>query len=44
MNVVFGISDSIKVMHQGRILFEGSPEAVRNNDEVQKIYLGEEKT
>ena len=44
MNVVFGISDSIKVMHQGRIIFEGSPEAVRNNDEVQKIYLGEEKT
>jgi branched-chain amino acid transport system ATP-binding protein len=44
MNVVFGISDSIKVMHQGRIIFEGSPEAVRKNDEVQKIYLGEEKT
>jgi branched-chain amino acid transport system ATP-binding protein len=44
MNVVFGISDSIKVMHQGRIIFEGSPEAVRNNDEVQKIYLGEEKS
>ncbi len=44
MNVVFGISESIKVMHQGRIIFEGSPEAVRNNDEVQKIYLGEEKT
>jgi len=44
MNVVFGISDSIKVMHQGKIIFEGSPEAVRNNDEVQKIYLGEEKT
>lgn len=43
MNVVFGISDHIKVLHQGRIIFEGNPEEVKNNDEVQKIYLGEEK-
>jgi branched-chain amino acid transport system ATP-binding protein len=43
MNVVFGISDRIKVMHQGRIIFEGKPEEVRNNEEVQRIYLGEEK-
>lgn len=44
MNVVFGIADKIKVMHQGRIVFEGKPEDVRANDEVQRIYLGEEKT
>jgi branched-chain amino acid transport system ATP-binding protein len=43
MNVVFGISDNIKVLHQGRIIFEGKPEEVKNNQEVQKIYLGEEK-
>ncbi len=43
MNVVFGISDRIKVMHQGKINFEGKPEEVRNNEEVQRIYLGEEK-
>jgi branched-chain amino acid transport system ATP-binding protein len=43
MNVVFGISDSIKVLHQGRIIFEGKPEEVKNNEEVQRIYLGEEK-
>jgi branched-chain amino acid transport system ATP-binding protein len=43
MNVVFGISDNIKVLHQGRIIFEGKPEEVKNNREVQKIYLGEEK-
>lgn len=41
MNVVFGISEKIKVMHQGKIIFEGKPEEVRANDEVQKIYLGE---
>jgi len=43
MNVVFSISDSIKVLHQGKILFEGRPEEVKKNEEVQKIYLGEEK-
>jgi branched-chain amino acid transport system ATP-binding protein len=43
MNVVFGISDNIRVMHQGKIIFSGKPEEVKNNDEVQRIYLGEEK-
>ena len=43
MNVVFGISNNIKVMHQGKIIFEGKPDEVKNNEEVQKIYLGEEK-
>jgi branched-chain amino acid transport system ATP-binding protein len=42
MNVVFGISDNIKVMHQGKLLFQGKPEEVRANEEVQRIYLGEE--
>lgn len=39
MNIVFSISEKIKVMHQGRIIFEGSPEEVRANREVQEIYL-----
>ncbi len=43
MNVVFGISDSIRVLHQGRIIFGGKPDDVRNNEEVQRIYLGEER-
>jgi branched-chain amino acid transport system ATP-binding protein len=43
MNVVFGISDNIKVMHQGKIIFEGKPDEVKNSQEVQRIYLGEEK-
>ena len=44
MKVVFGISDNIIVLHQGRIIFSGKPEEVKNNDEVQRIYLGEEQT
>ena len=43
MNVVFGISDNIRVLHQGKIIFSGKPDEVRKNDEVQKIYLGEER-
>jgi len=42
MSVVFGISDNIYVMHQGRIVFSGKPEEVKKNEEVQRIYLGEE--
>jgi ABC-type branched-subunit amino acid transport system ATPase component len=28
-------------MHQGRVLVEGTPDEVRSNPEVQKVYLGE---
>ena len=41
MNIVFSISEKVRVMHQGRIIFEGKPEEVKANDEVQEIYLGE---
>jgi branched-chain amino acid transport system ATP-binding protein len=44
MNVVFGISDSIKVLHQGRIIFDGKPEDVKRNEEVQRVYLGKKKS
>jgi len=42
MNVVFGISEKIRVMHMGSIIAEGMPEEVRANDDVQRIYLAEE--
>ena len=40
MDVVFGIAQSIMVMHQGRTLIQGGPEEVRQNEEVLKAYLG----
>jgi len=40
MDIVFSISQSIMVMHQGRTLIQGKPEEVRNNPEVQSAYLG----
>ncbi len=42
MDVVFGIAQSIMVMHQGRTLIQGKPQQVRENEEVMKAYLGEE--
>jgi ABC-type branched-subunit amino acid transport system ATPase component len=34
------ISDRITVMHQGRVLAEGSPSEIAANPEVQSAYLG----
>jgi branched-chain amino acid transport system ATP-binding protein len=40
MDVVFGTATRILVLHQGRVLAEGTPAAVRENPEVQRVYLG----
>jgi branched-chain amino acid transport system ATP-binding protein len=42
MEVVFGLCDWITVMHRGAILAEGTPDAIRANEEVAEVYLGEE--
>ena len=41
MEVVFSISQRIMVLYQGRLIAEGMPGEIRNNPEVQKVYLGE---
>jgi branched-chain amino acid transport system ATP-binding protein len=40
MDVVFSISHKIAVLHQGRIIATGSPQEVRQNEEVRRVYLG----
>jgi ABC-type branched-subunit amino acid transport system ATPase component len=42
MDVVFKLATRLTVMHQGRILAEGEPQAVRHEAEVRRVYLGEE--
>jgi len=42
MSVVFGYAKRLTVLHQGSIIAAGSPQEVRSNEMVQKIYLGEE--
>ena len=40
MDMVFGISDTITVLHQGRVIADGPASEVRANSEVMAIYLG----
>jgi branched-chain amino acid transport system ATP-binding protein len=40
MSVVLTISDTITVLHQGRVIAQGSPEEIQANSQVQEAYLG----
>lgn len=40
MAVVFGVAKRISVLHQGMLIEDGTPEKVRESEEVQKVYLG----
>jgi branched-chain amino acid transport system ATP-binding protein len=42
MNVAFDLADRIAVLHQGRLIAEGDRDAIRNNAQVNDIYLGAE--
>jgi len=41
MQVVFKISNTIMVLHHGQLIAQGKPQEIKNNEEVQRIYLGE---
>jgi branched-chain amino acid transport system ATP-binding protein len=40
MDLALGLVDYVTCMHEGRILVEGPPDAIRRNDLVQEVYLG----
>jgi branched-chain amino acid transport system ATP-binding protein len=40
MDLIMGISDSITVLHQGKVLADGTPAEIRANQRVQEAYLG----
>jgi branched-chain amino acid transport system ATP-binding protein len=40
MDVVFGHADRVMVLDRGRLIATGTPEQVRSDAEVQRIYLG----
>ncbi|OWW19521.1 ABC transporter ATP-binding protein [Noviherbaspirillum denitrificans] len=41
MKMVMGISDRLVVLHHGEFLAAGTPDEIRNNDEVKRVYLGQ---
>ncbi len=41
MDVVFSLADRITVLHYGRILATGTPDEIRQNQEVKDAYLGD---
>jgi branched-chain amino acid transport system ATP-binding protein len=40
MKVVMEVSDRITVLHYGTLLAQGTPDEIRNNEEVRRVYLG----
>ena len=41
MEIVFQIAQKIAVLHQGRIIADGTPQEVRSDPEVRRVYLGQ---
>jgi branched-chain amino acid transport system ATP-binding protein len=42
MDVALGLADRVAVLHQGRVLAEGSAEEIRRDARVTEIYLGDD--
>jgi branched-chain amino acid transport system ATP-binding protein len=40
MSVVMGVADRIIVLHNGQVLADGTPETIRNDEQVREVYLG----
>src|SRR5262249_35029075 len=40
MEAVFAVAQRVVVLHQGKILADGAPEAVRRIPQVREVYLG----
>lgn len=40
MEVVLDIADQITVLNRGAVIAEGTPQEIRQNEEVQSVYLG----
>jgi branched-chain amino acid transport system ATP-binding protein len=40
MDVLMALSDSIAVLHEGKLIADDTPEAISKNKEVQEAYFG----
>jgi branched-chain amino acid transport system ATP-binding protein len=41
MEVAFAIAEQVTVMHEGRVIADGTPAQIREDETVQAVYLGE---
>ena len=41
MKLVMGLCRRLIVLHHGELLAEGTPDDIRNNAEVKRVYLGQ---
>ena len=40
VDMAMGMADQVAVLHQGRLIVDDKPEAVRRNSEVREVYFG----
>ena len=40
VDMAMGMADQVAVLHQGRLILDDKPEAVRQNPEVREVYFG----
>jgi branched-chain amino acid transport system ATP-binding protein len=40
MDVVFGLADTITVLHLGEVLAVGTPKEIQSNERVREVYMG----
>ncbi len=41
MKMIMGLADHVVVLHQGRLLAQGTPAEIRSDGTVRRVYLGE---
>jgi len=42
MSIIFNHAQRVALLHRGKIIVEGSPDEVRDNETAKKIYLGDQ--
>jgi branched-chain amino acid transport system ATP-binding protein len=40
MDIALRVAESVTMMHDGRVIVEGTPEEIRANETVHDLYLG----
>jgi branched-chain amino acid transport system permease protein len=40
MDAIFNLAERITVLHEGKVLAEGTPDEIQRNSFVQEAYLG----